>query len=281
MNTCKEDKVCKCPLYAALAGEDPSCTDVKLHDGGRKFDPTKLSGKGCKCATPKWVPTEKKLPHFKCPVESYFNDIRPELPDFAATALEWCNSKHVPADKLVPESLRGLYWMKGSNPKDVAFCTTRAEWDPVALTAKLSPWTDFVWRKRDNQDYVTPWKHGPLVYTLTFTDATLKHANITTNSGAINMIATLPLIEVDQTDDGLVVSKKKGDVFARPSRMLGHDIAKYFAVRIVDDAGNVHPDWYKMMSEEEHVVDTTNPWFGESEEIMTSFVRYDQECSKD
>lgn len=268
--TCSDNEVCKCPIYSQMQGDDSLC-DPSLYHDGRRFDPTKLLDKGCKCVTPQWVPTERKVIKYDCPTESYFGSIRPDLPDFAATALQWCNSKLVPKDKLVPESLRGLYWMKGSNPTDVAFCTTRAEWDAEKLTAKLSPWTDFVWRKRD--DEVVPAalmtkshqsKFGS-VYTMQFSNESLTYANITANVGAINWFVNFPLMEVQQTDDGRVVSTKKGDLFARPSSVMGKRIAKYFAVRIVDDDGDINQDWYDQFKEADH-------------EVGTSFVRYEQDC---
>lgn len=282
LEMCTANEVCKCPLHATLEGTGLSCAILKAA-GKRKFDPKALQGKGCSCVTPQWVPTDKKVVHYNCPVESYFKTIRPELPDFGATALDWCNSKHVPADKLVPESLRGLYWMKNGNPHDIAFCTTRAEWNAETLTATMSPWTDFVWRKHDDEEIpATPKKLGDLVYYLKFRDASLEYADITTNLGVVNVIANLPLIEIQETKDvagGVVVSEKKGDVFERPTSAFGIQIAKYYAVRIVDDAGKVHPDWYNQMTEAEHVVENTDPWFGDSVEIKTSFVRYEQACA--
>jgi len=279
INTCSNKKVkCKCLLHATLQGDDAAC---KV-EGDRKFDPDAVWGKGCRCVTPKWVPTDKKLVNFNCPVESYFKTLRPELDDFAATALSWCNSKDVPADKLVPEALRGLYWMKNGNPHDIAFCTTRSEWDAETMTAKMSPWTDFVWRKRDDEEIpATPKKLSGLVYSLKFKDMSMAYANITTNVGVVNLIANLPLVEVQVTEDvagGVIHSTKQGDIYERPTSVFGKQIAKYYAVRVVDDAGNVNAEWYKQMAENEHVVHEEDPWFGPAVTVKTSFVRYDQTC---
>jgi hypothetical protein len=268
MNTCSEETVvCKCPVYAKLAGDDPACDPDKYYDG-RKFDPAKVDGKGCACFTPAWVPRDRIVNTWKCPVESYFKNIRPELDDFAATAHEWCNSKIVPEEHRVPKSLRGVYWMRGSHEHEVAFCTTGADYDKETLTAKLSPMFDFVYRKWDNEtvpkgvEMMEGARH--MYYTLNFRNESMTYANITLPP--VTLLMKMPLIEAQETDDGLISSKKKGDLFARPSFLFGKQIAKYDAVRIVDDEGTVNSEWYKMMEGAEH-------------RVKSSFMRFEQDCA--
>lgn len=239
--------------------------------------------------TSPFVPIDRMLPGFHCPSDFYFEG-QGSLPDLVKEAHTWCNSDLVPADKRVPEFLRGLYWMKDLQLDDVAFCPSLGEWDPETRSAKLAVWTHFVFRKAEGDDVAELAKgaakvsfnwNKPLVYTITFTDDTFTTANIVTNAPVMNFWIKFPLQELQQTEDGQVVSKKQGDVFDRPSFFgpnffgtgwfktdaLSKD-SRYYAVRVMDDDGTVHQDVYNLMKD------------AEKRDTGAVFVRYDTQCDE-
>mmetsp|Transcript_45476 Transcript_45476/g.71917 ORF Transcript_45476/g.71917 Transcript_45476/m.71917 type:complete len:262 (-) Transcript_45476:135-920(-) len=181
---------------------------------------------------PEYTPIDDLKPTLECGTEYFFET--PEhssLADLVKTAHNWCRADSVPADKRVPEFLRGLYWMKDLDLPDIAFCPSLAEWTKKpggGAVAKLAVWTHFVFRKAKGEDVSSlaanvaaiPVLGGPLIYTIDFPDDTFDAASITTNSWLMNRFIKFPLRAFkkgEATPDGQVVSKKKGDVWDRPS----------------------------------------------------------------
>jgi len=251
---------CKCPYNWVVAGDDDRCEDVR---GTRNY-PLSLAKGVCRCEYPDsapkdYVPMDSMVPNFNCGAEYTLG----EQDDLADNAYSWCDSRFVPEEKRVPPQLRGLYWMYNLTIDDVAFCTSLAEWDEKTLTARLAVWTHFVIRKKPEEKVPhlsetvakLPVVGGPLIYTLAFTDATYTSASITTNLRLANALINFPLTELDETPGGEVKREQPGDIFDRPSFFFGVQAkkARYYAVRIMDDAGNVHRERYNLMKEKEAV----------------------------
>lgn len=209
------------------------------------------------------------------------------MADVAEAAKSWCRADLVPEEKRVPEFLRGFYWMKDLALPDVGFCPSLGEWDAKTRSLRLAVWTHFVFRKEATEEVPhlaesvakLPWPISePLIYTIEFTDDTFTNANIYTNSVIVNRFIKFPLTELAKTEDGLVVSEKRGDIWNRPS-FFGFGIftdwlkfesksGRYYAVRVVDDDGKVNPKTYEMMK----AAETAQTKAG------GSFVRYASEC---
>jgi len=237
-----------------------------------------------------YTPVDDLVPTFDCASRYYFKGAG-SLADIVETAHEWCRADLVPEDKRVPEFLRGLYWMKDLELPDVAFCPSLGEWEGrgggKGGTLKLAVWTHFVFRKEASEVVAglaqkaakLPFPiSGPLIYTIDFPDDSFTHASIYTNSVLINRFIKFPLEELPQTEDGKVVSQKKGDVWNRPS-FFGFGIftdwlkfensaSRYYAVRVMDDDGTINQGTYSMMKKAE---------MSQTKE-GGSFVRYASEC---
>lgn len=252
---------------------------------------------------PAYTPIDDLKPTLECGTEYFFDAAeRSSVADLVKTAHEWCRADSVPADKRVPEFLRGLYWMKDLGLPDIAFCPSLAEWTKKpggGAVAKLAVWTHFVFRKAKGENVSSLAENvaavpglgrfrkngGPLIYTIDFPDDTFEVASITTNYWLLNRFIKFPLRafkEGEATPDGQVVSQKKGDVWDRPS-FFGWGVvtdwfkfenkkARYYAVRVWEDdgteAGKINQDIYDKMKEAE-LAQTSDG---------DTFVRYHPKC---
>lgn len=232
-----------------------------------------------------YVNIEERPVNFNCCQEVGIDqELRPDLPDLAETAHTWCNSDRVPAEKRVPPFLRGLYWLKGYGDfSAIAFCTSLAQWDPETNTALLAPWMswvnqrlwddavppgsfyDFAGVAVPEKDPVTGMAHNydasatPLgktdVYELSFDvsnpDEIKADIQFTSSENTwMNWITTLPLNELESTADGAVHRERSGDIWDRPSYLLGLvNVHQYQPVRIVDDDGVIHRERYDLMKQ--------------------------------
>lgn len=272
---CWSSKVCKCPEYSQMTGSNQVCNQG---EEGRRFDPSALNGKGCSCKVPAYVPIADLFPHFNCAWEVQ------SLDEFVARAHEWCDSKFVPADKRVPEKMRGFYWFKGLGIQNFGFCPSLGEWDPKAKTLKMSPWTHFVYHKSPSKsfdgyqvakmaytdshfDSGVRFGSGHLVYTMTFQNDDMKYADIVPNQALMAATSKYTLVELDETPDKKAKSKVPGDIYDRPCYMFGKynatDFFHYYAIRIMYDDGTINNDNLALMKETE----PSNP-----------IVRYAQTC---
>lgn len=176
----------------------------------------------------------------------------------------------------MPEFLRGLYWMKDLALADIAFCPSLAEWNETTLTARMPVWSSFVVGRQTYEEVPQlildvsgkgkPWTlfgfglgENVLIYSIQFTNDTFKEATITPSAPIFNAISRHTMTEVDQTPDGKVEKVEKGDIFDRPSWILGinFESKNYHAVRVVDDEGNIHQQRAKMMRDAENPNDLT------------------------
>jgi len=256
---------CKCPFQWVVAGSDPACAEKK----GKRYFPKDLKANACICESATEVKGfvaiayQKPVITKECAVEYGFGDFKSHtlngLPDFLDGAHEWCNSNLVPEEKRVPEELRGLYWMKDLALDDVAFCPSLAEWDEDTLTAKMSVWNMFVFGKKQEEVVshlaetaaAIPVLGGSLVYSIIFTNDTMKEADIKTNIGIANGLVSFPMWSIPETPDKTIQEKKPGDIFFRLSSIAGFETGTYFPVRIMDDDGTKHTDRYEFMKKAE------------------------------
>jgi hypothetical protein len=249
-----------------VTGESEACK-AKAKNFDRYFDVDSDLGRDrtCKCGRPLDPTGVNTRPHYDCALETTLDKAKfPQFPDLLETAHEWCNSDLVPEEIRVPPFLRGLYWMKGLHLDDVAFCLGLAEWNAETLTARIPVWSSFVvgrqaWEEVPELTLETsgrgkPWTiHGfgigdnVLIYSITFTNDTLKQAEIVPNAPIFRTVGYHDLREIDQTADGKIVSKKKGDIFDRNTWIVGIHTSWYEAVRVMDDNGVIDEEIATMM----------------------------------
>lgn len=191
--------------------------------------------------------------HFECASEYTLGGMGAErLPDLLTHAHEWCRSDIVPEDKRVPEVLRGLFWMKGLSLSDVAFCGSLGEWDAETLTARLPVWSTFIAGKETDEDVpsmimsisgVRNRRKIPMIYSLQFTNSSLKEAEINPNARFLDAISYFPMYELSETADGSLTSEHPGDIWSRPSFFF-HFFSPppYEAVRVMYDDGTLNMD---------------------------------------
>lgn len=191
------------------------------------------------------------------------------LLDVVKTMRGWCNPLFVPEEKRMPEQLHGFYWMRGLAPDEdyVGFCASNAEWDPQTRTATLAPWTHFVFRRKVGGPTTPPlWRKVTdgrmLIVNLTFTDPTLSHGRLTSNSPFANFIGDIEINEAYETPDGLVNSDRQGDLFERPKWIMGvrsREVTQipYYAVRVADWRGKGVESHYELMKREASGVPST------------------------
>lgn len=253
------NNVCKCPHLSQMSGEDPACKAA-----GRKFDPQKLKGKGCYCKNPEYTPIKDQEPHFNCKTES--SSIR----EFVESAREWCRSDKLPADKRIPEKMRGLYWLMDLNLQNFAFCTSIAEWDAETMEMTLVVWTHFTFYQKPEVAYdghMVPkmaWDDAffklsssrqPLIYKMRFNSSDMSFATIIPNSLVFHATNAFTLVELQQTDDGLVKSVEPGDIYDRPCYLFTEskntNYFRYYAVRVLYDNGTINEPNLKLMEEKE------------------------------
>lgn len=232
-----------------------------------------------------YVNVEERPVNYDCCQEVGIDqDLRPDLPDLGESAHTWCNAARVPEEKRVPPFLRGLYWLKGyGNFSAIAFCTSLGQWDPQTNTVLLAPWMtwveqrlwddgvppqsfyDFAGVAAPEKDPTTGMAHNydagttPFgntdIYELTFDlsspDQIKAGIRFTSESNTwMNWITRLPLNELESTPDGAVHRERSGDIWDRPSYVLGLiNVHQYQPVRIVDDDGVIHQERYNLMKQ--------------------------------
>lgn len=217
-----------------------------------------LSTDAVNSATPVAYAGVDTPPRHDCASEYTLGGLGSErLPDLLEHAHEWCNSDLVPEDKRVPEQMRGLFWMKGLALSDVAFCGSLGEWDAETLTVRIPVWMGFVIGRQPEEEVpqlaldtsgmgsrfsVMGFALGrhPLIYSIRFTNSSLKEAVIIPSARIFNAISRHPMIELPATEDGTLPSERPGDIWDRPSFMFGFYHGKYEAVKVMYDDGTLH-----------------------------------------
>lgn len=155
--------------------------------------------------------------------------------------------------------------MKDLKLDDVAFCPSLGEWDKETMTLRMSVWNMFVFGKKAEEKVShlaetagsLPLFGGHLVYSIKFTNTSMKEASITTNVGVGNLLISFPMWEIDATPDGTVKSEQPGDVYYRWSSIAGFETGTYYPVRIMADDGTKHKDRYEQMKLKEGPKSTT------------------------
>jgi len=194
--------------------------------------------------------------HFRCGSEYTLGGMGSDrLPDLLTHAHEWCRTDLVPEDRRVPDVLRGLFWMKDLTLADVAFCGSLGEWDAETLTARLPVWSAFVVGKEPEEEVphlielvagqglsasaLLLGRHA-MIYSITFTNSSLKEAYISPSHHLFDAISHFPMVELQTTADGSFATERPGDLFIRPSFLLGRPAAPYEAIKVMYDDGTLH-----------------------------------------
>jgi len=169
------------------------------------------------------------------------------LPDLLTHAHEWCRSDIVPEHLRVPESLRGLYWMKDMPFSDIAFCGSLGEYDPETFTIRIPVWMGFVVGKEPDEEIPALLVHelstgSPLIYSLVFTNSSMSEARIIPSNGLFNAISRHAMKELPETKDGTLKSERPGDIFDRPSFFFGFFRTDYEAVKVMYDDGSLNEE---------------------------------------